>query len=316
MKPHGIRRSIPAVFFTILLTSILGCNQLTWMPTPTATIPATRTSIPTATRTDVPQPSPTATAAAVPTSSLMGSSVKALSAECRSAVDGLSAIHIDLTVPDHFMKGEPLRQAANFDPNEYFKIYTHLNMQPGYKLDYVYFADDLGGKPVLYARQSNTPPYKTYADLLESYGEQVSGERSYSQLGHAFDYLGKVEIDQSPESYFQFTVLALLGDQFYLFWHGLYNDTEILCDPGDLKLVEGDLGFDLNLPADVLENARKIDFTPAIRMDATSVTVRFVTFTKWGGFYENIYKMDRRDPFILLDSQFNSLVHYDCGIAF
>jgi hypothetical protein len=47
-----------------------------------------------------------------------------------------------------------------------------------------------------------------------------------------------------------------------------------------------------------------------------SVIVRFVSFTKWGGFYENVYEMDIDNPLNLLDVNFNPLIEYDCGILF
>jgi hypothetical protein len=113
-----------------------------------------------------------------------------------------------------------------------------LNIAPGYQLDYLYFLDHLGGKPVLYARPIDNAPFQTYEEFLQSYGEEISGESSYAALNHAYDYLDQIQIDGSPESYFQFIVLALLGDQFYLDWHGLYNDTMILCDSSDLARVD------------------------------------------------------------------------------
>jgi hypothetical protein len=101
---------------------------------------------------------------------------------------------------------------------------------PNYQLDYIYFSDELGGKPVVYASKPGATPFQSSEEFLKFYGEELSGERSYGIVQHAYDYLDKIRIDQSPESYFQFITLALSGDQFYLFWHGLYNDTKILCD--------------------------------------------------------------------------------------
>lgn len=241
-----------------------------------------------------------------------------LTKECRTIVDGLYQIKKDLNLPDHFNDGEPFRQATDFDPNQYFQILTNIKLQSDYKLDYVYFSDDLGGKPLIYARKSSEMPFQTYEDLLKSFGEKMSRERSYAQLNHTYDYLDKIQIDKTPASYFQFVVLALLGNQYYLSWHGLYDDTIILCDSSDIKYVTADVeSLDKELPQDIVNQAQNINFIPEVTREGNTVTVRFVTFTKWGGFYENVYKLDNeKDVLKLLDAQWNSLIEYDCGIAF
>jgi hypothetical protein len=254
----------------------------------------------------------------VATSSLNDPSAVSMSQECRTVMDGLYDLKKDLGLPDHFTAGEPLRQGTDFNPNEYFQVLSRLQTAPGFELDYLFFGDDLGGKPVLYARKTGAAPFKTYEEFLKSYGEELSGERSYAAVNHAYDYLDKIRPDGSPESYFQFISMALLGDQFYLFWHGLYNDTIILCDPSDLQYVTEDLkDYDLELPAAVTGRVEDIDFEPVVLVGEETITVRFVSFSKWGGFFENIYTLDRnRESIKLIDSQWNPLMEYDCGIAF
>jgi hypothetical protein len=238
--------------------------------------------------------------------------------ECRTVADGLYTLKKDLKTPEHFTAGKPFPQQGDFNPNDYFQVLTHLQTMPNYQLDYIYFGDELGGKPVVYAREPGAAPFQSYEEFLKSYGEELSGERSYGTVQHAYDYLDKIQIDQSPESYFQFITLALSGDQFYLFWHGLYNDTKILCDPGDLQYIEADLkDFDLTLPPEVVDRLGSIDFEPVVLLGEDTVTVRFVSFSKWGGFFENVYVLSRDEgPVKLIDSQWNPLIEYDCGIAF
>ena len=75
-------------------------------------------------------------------------------------------------------------------------------------------------------------------------------------------------------------------------------------------------GFELEFSQEMQDRIAQIDFTPVVLVEDVSVTVRFVTFTKWGGFFENVYVMDISDPMQLLDVQFNPLIEYDCGINF
>ena len=311
------------LILAFIIFSILGCAALAPQPTPTPTATSTsttiptKTPIPTATATETPKPSPTPTIPPVPTISIDTQSAINMQADCRQAIDGFHNLKNGLGLPDHFMSENPLRQAADFDPNQYFNVLTHLKLASGYKLDYVYFNDELGGLPLVYARKSSSAPYKSYSELLKSYGEDVTGERSYGELLHKYDYLEKVKIDKTPESYLEFVTLAFLGDQFYLWWHGLYNDAVILCDSSDQQYVDAELNdFEIEFPQDVIDRIDKIDFTPIVIVDESTVTVHFVTFTKWGGFFENIYVMDKGDPMQLLDVEFNPVVEYDCGIAF
>jgi hypothetical protein len=264
-----------------------------------------------------PPPSPTSTLLPVPTTSLGQPPALSLTTTCRTVMQGLRDLKKDLGLPQHFLSEPPVRTPQDFDPNQYFTVFTHLSLDRGYTLDYVYFLDDLGGKPVIYARRAGSPSFQSYAEFLQSYGEEVSGERSYGSLKHEGDYLEKIRPDGTPESYFEFAALALLGNQFYLWWHGLYNDTMILCEKSDLERIDQDLrDFDLTLPAKVAQRAQQIDFTPAVLVEEQSVTIRLVTFSKWGGFWEYVYVMDKANPAHLLDAQYNPLVEYDCGIAF
>jgi hypothetical protein len=282
----------------------------------TTNIP-TKTPVPTATRTPTPEPTTKPTLEPIPTFTFTDPSAIVLNEQCRSVMDGMNNLKKDLGIPEHLNSGEPFRQPTDFDLQQYLKVLNHLKIDSGYKLDYVYLADDLGGKPLLYVRKSNSKPFQSYEEFLGSYGEEMTDERSYGQLSHAYDYLQNIHTDGSPESFLQFVILALLGDQFYLFWHGLYNDTVVLYDIEDLRYVEDSLlGFDLTFPEEIIEKIKEINFTSVIMVGDETVTVRFVTFTKWGGFFEVVFVIDKENPEQLLDVQWNPLIKYDCGINF
>lgn len=293
---------------------LMGCGAA--IPVPTAT-PTTASATATATKASTPKPSPTATIPAIPTISVNTQSAISMANQCRQVIDGLYNLRKDLGLPDHFTSENPFRQSSDFNPNTYFQVFTHLTIASGYTLDYVYFNDELGGLPLVYARKTSSAPFRSYAELLQSFGEEVESERSYGQLRHKYDYLEKIQIDKTPESYFEFTVLALQGDQFYLWWHGLYNDLKVLCDPRDMQYVNADMqDFGIEFPQDVSDRIEEIDFSPLVILGEKDITVRMVTFTKWGGFFENIYVMDKDNPAQLFDVRFNPLVEYDCGINF
>jgi len=305
--------------FVLTLTVILvmagnvGCGVLPLLrkPAPTATL----LSEPTPTLGPVSKVTP----APVPTSSVNGPAAASMENECRAAIDGIYELRKDLGLPKHFMNGEATTaQEGDFDPNSYFDVLTHLKMEPGYVLDYIYFGDSVGGKPLIYARKADAAPFKTYDELLESFGEKVTDERSYKLLNHAFDFLYKVQIDNTPESYLEYVFLAFLGDQFYLNWHAAYSDQIVLCSADSMKYVDQEMeGFGQEFPEEVAAGISIIDFTPRLLDDGNIITIRFVTFSKWGGFYENVYKIDKeKGPVDPVDVQWNHLIEYDCGIKF
>jgi len=319
LKP--VNKIVFAILVFLISISLMGCGATPPVPTVTPTIPATdiptKTTVPTFSPTSTPSPSSTPTLPAVPTISVNTQSAISMANQCRLVVDGLNNLKKDLSLPDHFLSENSFRQPSDFDPNGYFQVLKHLTIAPGHKLDYVYFTDDLGGLPLVYTRKSSDAPFQSYADLLKSFGEEESNERSYDQLQHRYDYLESIEIDNSPESYFEFLSLVFSGDQFYLWWHGLYNDTKILCDSSDIQYVNADLqGFDIEFPQDIKDRIEKIDFSPVVIIGESEVTIRMVTFTKWGGFFESVYVMEKENPNRLLDAQFNPIIEYDCDISF
>ena len=321
LKPAN--KIVTTLLVILVSVNLVGCGAVTPVPTPTD-IPtntplatSTKTPVPTLASTPTAKPSPTTNPITVPTSALNDSNVVSLTDECRKVVGGLYALKEGLGLPEHFTADNPFRETTDFNPNNYFQVFKHLKIKPGYTLDYIYFKDDLGGKPLVYARKTSAAPFHTYEEFLKSYGEQMSGERSYSQLNHAFDYLEKIQIDKTPESYYEFVALAFLGDQFYLQWHGLYHDEKILCDSSDMQYVNNDMKeFGVEFPQDVKDNIGKIDFKSSILVNDDTISVRIVAFTKWGGFWENIYVMDKENPMNLKDVQSNTLLKYDCGISF
>lgn len=234
-------------------------------------------------------------------------------------MDAMASLTAGQEVPEHFLEGDSVKAEGDFDVNSYFSVLDHLSMEPGYVLDYVYLADHLGGKPILYARPSDQTPYATYAEFLDAVGGVE--QPSYAVYEHADDYLQHVEIDGTADGYFQFVVLWIMGDQFYLFWHGEYNDATIVCDGRGLESVLEEVEAFASEDPDTLEilrrRARRIDFKPTVDSQSdTEVEVRFVTFSKWGGFAELRYIISREFPHEIVDWEVKTLVEYDCGVSF
>ncbi len=230
----------------------------------------------------------------------------------QSTIDALSALHSNLRLPDHLMQEDAQKQAEDFDANETFSVLTHLSMEPGHTLDYVYFFEFAGGEPLLYARPLDEEPYATHSEFYTATGITINSQQRD-------DYLEQVRVDGTAEGFFELALLHLMGDQFYLHWHANYNDATALCDQASLQeiisgLEESDFG--VPIPAEDARQARALDLEPEIEFGEDSVTVSFVFFTKWGGFYQQTYVFAQEFPHRLIKSYKTELVPYDCGILF
>jgi hypothetical protein len=241
-------------------------------------------------------------------------------ATARKIINSLAAVMPSGDVPQHFTaeNGEFVRAEGDFDANTYFGTLSHLSPEEGWVLDYLYQMQGIGGRPFVYARPSERPPYASFDEYVAATpGEpqNASGERRFAR-----EYLGHIQIDDSPEGYFQFVALLITANQFYLFGHAGYNDATIVYDKAFLEEVISTAGSSFGgagLPAEVREKAAQIDPTPTVDLsDESTAVVRLVTFSQWGGFTETKYTISRRFPHTFVAEETRTLVEYDCGVQF
>ena len=83
--------------------------------------------------------------------------------DCSEIVSEVSALKSG-TIPEHLLT-TGIKRGDEFDVNQYFDALTHISMQDGYALDYVYQNDSLGGYPLLYPRPVDQTPYASTADI-------------------------------------------------------------------------------------------------------------------------------------------------------
>jgi hypothetical protein len=224
---------------------------------------------------------------------------------CRAMVDALSALTGGLEIPSNFQTSDPVKTGGEFDVMQYFSVLDHLSVQPGYVLDYAYHFDGMGGFPRLYARPTNQAPYATESEL--------------SAAGDIPGYLDFVQTDDSPESYFQLALLSMMGSQFYLYWHADYNESQIVCSKADVTDIVASLNGDFGYPISFIARIRAAllkDVGPVVTVSEQAVEVRVTTFTRWGGFFQQVFTINRSMPHTILNVQEINLVPYDCGVMF
>jgi len=226
---------------------------------------------------------------------------------CYETITAVSELRSGLKIPKYFGQENPAKQGGEFDPNRYFEAFTHLQMQAGYVLDFVYHQDGLGSFPVLYARPVEQAPYATEADYRASTTDQA-------------DYLSFVLPQDSPEGYFEYAAFAMLANQFYLGWHANYNDWQVLCGQDDIEVIiqslDSEDAFGIPMTAAQKRQARAINNPqPFVELTGETAVVKMLVFTKWGGFSRRTVTIRRADHSIV-DEQDEPLVEYDCGIMF
>lgn len=221
------------------------------------------------------------------------------------------------------------RSVSEFNINHYFDILEKIKLEEAWLADYLYLKDRLGGEPVLIAYpKSKRQEYaeiikKIYDTELEeirrnSYLEDEDIVEQFFNKEDVNNFLDHVKLDGSEESYLQFVILAALGSQFSLFWHALYNDKEFVCT---LKRAEKIIkrinrsNEEMSFMEDDIfaEQLKKIDFEPQITINADKVVVRLVFFTKWGGFIEVKYQVEKDFPHKIIGRETEILIDYYCG---
>lgn len=199
-----------------------------------------------------------------------------------------------------------VKQGGEFNISEYFEAFTHISMEEGYELEYVYQLDSLGAYPILYAYPVDQPPYLSMTDVPAG-----------AELG---DYLDHVSIGDTEQGYFEFVAMSVMAGQFYLEWHANYNDTEIVCSDDDVDSIIKDLKVgNFGIPFDASQQVKAQtmrDIEPLVKLTDKTAVVEIITFTKWGGFYRQTYTINRSFPHTILDVKYEIVVEYDCGIMF
>lgn len=208
-------------------------------------------------------------------------------------------------IPQHLLTTGNKR-GDEFDVNQYFKAFTHISMQEGYALDYVYQKDPLGGYPLLYPRPVDQIPYASTADIPER-----------TEWPDFREYL---DVEDTEQGYFEYVIMDIMVNQFYLFWHANYNDTYIVCNRRQLydivtQVSSGEFGNAME-PAQQAEARTLRNILPVVSLAGDTAVVEIVTFTKWGGFYRLTYTISREVPHEIIDIQQENILPYDCGVVF
>lgn len=203
-------------------------------------------------------------------------------------------------VPDSEEEFEKLKETIKID--KYFDLLPNISVQQGWKFDYGYYKDEHGGAPKIFA-------YKE-CDKKEL------DKNKYLPPNKGDNHLRHVSLDGSVGSFLQYIILKLLGEQFALFWHSLYNDKEIVFTHKAVEKILKRDDDEINFDNKFIETARNINPKPYVEIDIEKVLVRIVIFTKYGGFIEHKYHIKKNFPHEITNKEEKTLVEYFCKIRY
>lgn len=225
----------------------------------------------------------------------------AKTAEYQNQIDAIKAMQNKAVVPKD--KADIPELKASVNVNDYFHILKHITLEKEWTLDYIYWGDGLGSFPIIFASKGGEDP-----DFLDKFkkNHRLSAE-----------YLNHIKTDGTEDSFLQFVLLNMIGNQFALGWHANYHDAIITCTKDAVARVLGKRNDNFyRFDEDFMNKAREIDPSPAVTFNGDDVAVRLVYFTSWGGFVEAIYHVTRSYPHKIVKTDKKELVPFHCRIVF
>ena len=166
----------------------------------------------------------------------------------------------------------------------------HLKLDEGWRLDAVYSGTRTGGKLVFFA-----------TDGLKRE-----------------DFVRHVGLDGSAESVWELRMLLYCAKVFYLFWHANYEDLCIVTSLRRMNLDAVRIREDRDYVLQRLEpeERRRLeawDMAPSVEVVGEVATIRYCTFSPFGGFLK-IRETVRVRPYEIINGVVEEEVSYDCGI--
>jgi len=222
-------------------------------------------------------------------------------------------------IPEHLLSYNCNRTFEEFDVNEYFTILTNISVKEGYTLDYVYCFDNSAGYPTFYIRKLSQKPYLNELELYEETGLLQAGIDRNIELqknimsGETLAWRNSIVINDTKQGFFEYLVLHIIGGQFYLWWHAGYNDLTFICDHSALQAVIEEVQKYYGMSEETISAAYKLDLSPEVEFKDHYVIITAVFFTSWGGFREGTFTISHDFPHIVINTEWKTLVEYDCG---
>ncbi|MGC9367607.1 MAG: hypothetical protein ACP5FK_11285 [bacterium] len=209
------------------------------------------------------------------------------------------------------VRGSPYDE-SRFDVNLYFSVLTHISMESGYVLDFIYLSSGGDGSPILISREELVDRKIIEQEIVNNY--EMDFEKF---LEFCSAYTDHVVMEDTVQGYFELVLLIVMGEQFYLSWHGNYNDRRIIAgDQGIDDVLNQEIEFGQEFSDEFIQQAENLDPSPVIQDLGDQVMVKVLTFTKWGGFQTATFLISKNFPHEIQLDGYETVVAYNCGVRF
>lgn len=199
-----------------------------------------------------------------------------------------------------------------FNANDFLKIFDRIKLDTGYKLDYIYLGDHIGGRPFAFTRIK----FNILGKIVALYEASTFSSCSLDDKPH----VRNISFEQSPIGYFQFCVFSVAITQFYLYWHARTAHVELIFTRKQIDSIltyflrselihRNDDGKELNallnsrksiddyspfvdmpFSGDDLSKLYAVSLEPVVRvMEDGHGEVRMVSYSEYQGFYHHFF---------------------------
>ena len=221
-------------------------------------------------------------------------------------VDRLAAMTFDPETPPELLGPSPESESYLFNPNHLLLYMDHLTIREGYDFDFVYVLDGVNGYPIVYAHAENEEPFGDY----EAYQMVCDVE----EPPETCDYLNFVEGDGTEEGYFQYVLLSMMGDQFYLYGDVQKNTVEVVADAIRIELLADSVltpKYGTLAERKIARQIRKVDPAPVVTIEDDQVTVEVTWFTPASGLYRTVTVLTPDFPYQVFSMETEQLVAFE-----
>jgi hypothetical protein len=225
-------------------------------------------------------------------------------------------------VPANLVPATGQKNGSEFDVNKIFSVLTHLSMQEGYVLDYVFLSDGAQGGPILYVRPVGTTPFKTYDEYKQATHEFPRPDYNLTLVwlvkGAATTTFGnKITTDGTKEGYYEYALLQTLANQFYLLGNARVNDKMVVADSSELEAILTKIENSKNwakIDGTFKKSARALKLQPVVEVADAGISIQLVMFSKWGGFSTLSMVINREYPYMVTNNALETVLNYNCGL--
>ena len=197
---------------------------------------------------------------------------------------------------------------AKFKLKEYYSLFDKIKMEKGWKLQFFYHYDGMGGWPLFIAIRENQSFENIFKDNTDS--------RAVRRYADSIPVTDHMIIDPSAMGYFQYLVFLLKGSNFALHWHSGYEHMDLLCSEKAMNELASQENDFIRFTKEEKSKLKKLDPRPVFEETADTCYVQLHYFNPWLGVTKRKYAISRKFPHRLKYGQEEVLMKYSCGIRF